>query len=95
MPVQVKFQQADSHDLLKFEANEFDCVVDTLTISAVYDRHQHCQEIQRVLKPGGLLLLMERGASYLSVYNSWLKFRAARDLMHYGAVEHLDFEQVV
>ena len=38
---------------------------------------------------------MERGSSYISPYNSWLKFRAAKDLMSTGTVEHLDFEKII
>jgi hypothetical protein len=49
----------------------------------------------RVCKPGGSILLLERGCSYLSVYNEWLKFKAARDLCEQGTVEHLDIEKLV
>ena len=49
----------------------------------------------RVCKPGGYILLLQRGSSYLSPYNSWLKFKAARDIMQTGSVEHLDFEEIL
>lgn len=51
------------------ETESFDTVVDTLTISSAYDKNAHISEIKRLVKPGGLVLLMERGASYLSPYN--------------------------
>ena len=38
---------------------------------------------------------MARGASYLSIINEWLKFKAARDLMFYGQVEHLNFDSII
>ena len=31
----------------------------------------------------------------MSLYNTWLNFRAARDLMNEGTVEHLDFEKII
>ena len=40
-------------------------------------------------------MLIERGASYVSLYNVWLNFKAARDLAEYGLVEHIDFEKVI
>lgn len=46
-------------------------------------------------KNNGLILIMGRGASYIPMYNMWLKFKAARDLMEYGLVEHLDFEDII
>ena len=42
--------------------------------------------MKRVLKPDGKILMMERGLSWLSLYNSYLKFRAAKDLMTAGEV---------
>ena len=52
-------------------------------------------EIKRLCKPGGYILLMERGQSYISLYNQWLQFKAAYELMNKGTVEHLDIESVV
>jgi hypothetical protein len=49
----------------------------------------------RVCKTGGHILLLERGCSYISLYNEWLKFKAARDLCEYGTVEHLDIDGFV
>ena len=41
------------------------------------------------------MLLIERGESWLSVYNQWLRFRAAQDLIKTGSVECLGFEKIV
>jgi hypothetical protein len=70
-------------------------VVDTLGIHSCYDRKAYAKEMLRVCKPGGLILLLERGTSHVSLYNAWLQFKAARDLCEYGTVEHLDFEGLV
>ena len=87
--------QADFGDGLPFEDESFDTIIDTMTFSSVFDRTVHAQEMKRLCKPNGLILLMERGSSYLSIYNEWLKFKAARDLFDKGQVEHLDFEKII
>ena len=76
----VKLMQGDCADLHMFEDGEFDCVVDTFTLHSIYDRTQHGREMMRVCKKGGYILLLERGQSYISLYNSWLQFKAAKDL---------------
>ena len=78
-----------------FEDGSFDTVVDTMTLHSAYNREMLADEMKRVCKPGGRILLLERGQSYLSIYNQWLQFRAARDLLDRGTVEHLDIEKVV
>ena len=39
--------------------------------------------------------MLERGQSYISLYNQWLQFKAAYELMQKGSVEHLDIDSVV
>lgn len=48
-----------------------------------------------MLKPNGLLLVMGRGASVVSLYNQFLQFRAGLDIQREGCVYHLDIEQIV
>lgn len=78
-----KLMTADAHDL-PFDDDEFDTVVNTFTLEASYNLQQIIDEMKRVCKHEGKILLMCRGASYLSLYNEWLKFLAARDLTVYG-----------
>ena len=52
-------------------------------------------EIKRVTKPGGTILVIARGLSYLSIWNQWLEFKAAKDLLDTGLVEHIDFEKFI
>ena len=40
--------------------------------------------MKRVCKHDGKILLLCRGANYLSIYNQALRFLAARDLTMYG-----------
>ena len=51
--------------------------------------------MKRVVKHKGQILVISRGSSYISLYNEWLKFKAARDLTLYGTVEHLDIERIL
>ena len=78
-----------------FEDDSFDSVVDTLTLNSVYNREVYASEIRRLCRPGGRILLLERGQSHISLYNEWLKFKAAKDLCERGTVEHLDIDKVI
>jgi ubiquinone/menaquinone biosynthesis C-methylase UbiE len=85
---------ADAH-ALPFKDNQFDTVVNTFTLESTYDHEQVLREMKRVCKNHGKILLISRGQSYFSIYNEWLKFKAARDLTHYGTVEHLNIEKII
>ena len=63
LPKEVKFIRADCLDLHEelSEDGQFDCVVDTLTLNSCYNREQLASEMRRLCKPGGLILLLERG----------------------------------
>lgn len=73
LPEKIKLIRADCHNLeSQFEDGSFDTVVDSLTLNSVYSRETLADEMKRVCRPGGLILLLERGQSYLSLYNKWL-----------------------
>lgn len=78
-----------------FDDGAFDCVVSTFVLNSCYDRHAIAREIRRLCKQDGYILLLERGSSSMTLYNSWLNFKAARDLMNEGTVEHLDFDKII
>jgi ubiquinone/menaquinone biosynthesis C-methylase UbiE len=48
---------------LPFDDEQFDCVVDTFGLCSVADPHAPMSEMSRVCKSGGLVLLLEHGAS--------------------------------
>lgn len=52
-----------SADKLPFDANTFDTVISTFCLCSVKDLEQVCQEIYRVLKPGGVFLFLEHGSA--------------------------------
>ena len=89
-----KLMQADVHNM-PFSDNSFDSVVDSMSLQSYYDLETALNEISRVCKPDGKILVIARGLSYLSLYNSYLKFRAAKDLIETGQVEHLDFSKII
>ena len=91
----VKLMRGDCHNLDTLKDDSFDCVVDTLTLHSCHSREQIANEIKRLCKPGGKIFLLERGQSYISLYNSWLQFKAAYQLMNTGSVEHLDIENII
>ena len=85
---------ADAHQL-PFDTDTFDTVVSTFGLESSYDLDLVLREMKRVCKNHGKLLLISRGQSYISLYNEWLKFKAARDLTHFGRVEHLNIEKIL
>lgn len=89
---QIKLMRDDCSNLKQFEDGSFDCVVSTFVLNSCFDRKAVAKEMKRLCKSDGYILLLERGSSKLSLYNSWLSFKAARDLMKEGTVEHLDFD---
>ncbi len=58
----VTLRRADAHDL-PFEAGSFDTVVCTLGLCAIPDDGKALREMARVLRPGGLLILLDHIAS--------------------------------
>ena len=62
LPEKVKLVRADCTNMDSlFPDDSFDCAVDTLTLNSVYNREMHANEIKRVVRPGGIILLLERG----------------------------------
>jgi len=82
-------------NLRTFDDGAFDCVVSTFVLNSCYDRKALAKEMRRLCKPDGYILILERGSSTFTLYNSWLNFRAARDLMNEGTVEHLEIDKIV
>ena len=90
----IKYRIADVENL-PYKDESFDTVVDTFSLQSYYDRNKALSEIKRVLKPGGLFLVLARGKSYVTLYNQYLKFRAGQDIHNEGAVFHLDFDKII
>ncbi|CAI2377393.1 unnamed protein product [Moneuplotes crassus] len=89
----IKYKIADVENL-PYKDESFDTVVDTFSLQSYFDRNKALGEIKRVLKPGGLFLVLGRGTSYVSLYNEYLQFRAGLDIESEGSVFNLDFEKL-
>lgn len=67
--VQFKVMSAEA---LQFRAASFDTVVSTFTLCSIADLPQTLSEVRRVLKPGGKLLFLEHGKSWIKPL-AWLQ----------------------
>jgi ubiquinone/menaquinone biosynthesis C-methylase UbiE len=76
-PESIKLMRKDCMDMPDFEDGSFDSIVSTFTLNSCYDREAMANEMIRLCKKEGHILILERGASYLPPYNHWLAFRAA------------------
>lgn len=90
----VKFKLADI-EKLPYNNDCFDSVVATQVLNSCYSPQQALGEIIRVTKPKGKILMIEKGLSSFSMYNSYLIKKAAKDLLDKGSVYHLDIESIV
>jgi len=57
---------ADLIDARDIPSNTFDCIILTQTLQFIYDLHSAVQTLQRILKPGGVLLVTCHGISQIS-----------------------------
>lgn len=64
-------------------------------LQSYFDIDASLNEMKRVCKENGTILIIGRGLSKISLYNQYLQFRAAKDLMETGQVEHLDFDALI
>lgn len=49
---------------MPFPDNQFDTIIDTFGLECSYDLDRSYNEIKRLTKPGGKILLLERGLGY-------------------------------
>lgn len=71
--------QCDSHKL-PFPDNQFDTVVDTFGLECSYDVDRAFAELKRLVKPGGKILLLERGVGFWMQDNFLLMQKASVNL---------------
>ena len=80
----------DAHNI-PFPENSFDTVVDTFGLECCYDIQKAYDEIKRVCKKNGKILLLERGKSSWLSENFKLLRKASLNLGARGQVYHHDF----
>ena len=84
----------DSHRT-PFSDNSFDAVVDTFGLECSYNLEKAYSELKRVTKPGGKILLLERGLGYWMQDNFTLLRKASVNLGARGQVYHHDFAGII
>ena len=79
-----QFRQADAQDL-PFKDDEFDAVISMAMLHEVPDPVKYLREMDRVLKPNGILIVRDLKKSGLGVFMHFLrdayKFEAAREIV--------------
>ena len=86
--------ESDVHDLPQKD-NAFDCVVDTFGLECCYDPKQALKEMKRVCKPGGHILLLERGYGFWAWYNYKMLRMAAHSLGMRGQVYIYEYDKMI
>jgi ubiquinone/menaquinone biosynthesis C-methylase UbiE len=90
----IKFVEMDSTNLL-YNDEAFDTVVDTFGLQSSYDYTIQYQEMKRVCKKGGKILLLEVGRSYWRYVNYRTLKRADKELSENGQILFIDYEQLI
>ncbi|MEK6898814.1 MAG: methyltransferase domain-containing protein [Nanoarchaeota archaeon] len=67
--------QTGSAEMLKFDDNSFDCVVETLALCTYLDPIKALREMRRVCKKDGKILLLEHGISDNPLIRKWQNWR--------------------
>lgn len=90
----VTFLEMDARDL-KFADECFDTVVDTFGMQYCQDPITQFQELKRVCKTGGKILLLESGKSYWATKNFQLTRQSDFYLNEYGCTPFIDWTQII
>lgn len=83
MGLHVRYFEMDS-EKLQFRDNSFDCVVDTFGLEAYLHPERALQEMQRVCKKGGKILLLTSGLSPYDYMNWMIELETPKFVMKNG-----------
>lgn len=88
---------ADASKLTSYYPNNsFDTIVDTMGVCSFDNPVQTLQEIQRICKPNGKILLLEHGRSQTwTGINNFLDDNKERHAMNWGCVWNRDIEAII
>ena len=78
-----------------FSDGSFDTIVDTFGLECCYDLDLAWAEMKRVTKPGGKILLLERGKAIWLKDNFEIMRKATLNLGARGQVYHTDWEKLI
>lgn len=80
---------------LPFPDCQFDTIIDTFGLECSYDLDRSYKEIKRMTKPGGKILLLERGLGFWMQDNFTLLSKASVNLGARGQVYHHDYSLMI
>lgn len=80
---------------MPFKEASFDTVIDSFGLECTYEMEKAWSEMKRLCKPGGKILLLERGTAYWMYDNFMLLRKASLNLGARGQVYHHDFETML
>lgn len=92
IPVEFKLQNSAK---LKFPDESFDTVVDTFGICSYEKPLETLQELKRVLKEGGVLLLLEHGEGTWVYFNKKIERSLLRHVWKFGCYYNRPIRQLV
>jgi methyltransferase OMS1 len=84
----------DSTNIL-YNDDSFDTVVDTFGLQASYDYKTQYQEMKRICKVGGKILLMEVGESFWKYLNYRILKRAEKELYDNGQILFINYDDLI
>jgi len=93
-PIFKAMRQMDTIDL-KFPDEYFDTVIDTFGICSFENPEIALQEMVRVCKPGGQILLLEHGASSWSIMKQFQDQKLARHLKIWGCYPNREILKLI
>lgn len=94
--VPVKFVQSDAHDLsATFSDERFDTVVDTFGLCSFEDPVYVLQEMQKVCKPDGQILLLEHGVSNSRWMRKFMDKKATKHAHSWACIFNRDIEGII
>jgi len=80
---------------MPFGDGSFDTVVDTFGLECAYDVQRQFNEMKRMTKPGGKILLLERGKGFWLFDNFKLMLKLSVNMSARAQFYHHDFSKLV
>ena len=90
----MQVQSCDIHQT-PFSANSFDTIVDTFGLECCYDIEKAYKEMKRIVKPGGKILLLERGDGVWQSDRYEMMKKAELNLFARGQIYHHDYSKII
>jgi len=94
-PKNLQLKVKDAHDMSEFADASFDTVVDTFGLCSYEDPVRVLQEMKRIVKPTGFVLLLEHGASGIQSLDNIIYSGVERHAAKYGCVHNRDIDELV